>query len=60
METETFPGTVSKQYSFTFAEREVATLLGGKPYERYVLSPGGAKITHTFEGSVTGYVRFVK
>jgi hypothetical protein len=60
METETFPGTTSRQYSFTYAEREVATLLGGKPYEKFVLSADGAKITHTFEGRVEAYVRMAK
>lgn len=60
METETFPGTVSRQYSFTYSEREVATLLSGKPYEKYALSPDGTKIVHTYEGRVTVYVRFVK
>jgi hypothetical protein len=59
-ETETFPGTTSKQYSFTYAELEVATLLGGKPYEKYVLSPDGTKLTQTAEGRVTVYVRLQK
>jgi hypothetical protein len=59
-ETETFPGTTSKQYSFSYAELEVASLLGGKPYEKYVLSPDGAKLTRTGEDGVTVYVRLAK
>jgi hypothetical protein len=59
-ETETFPGTTSRQYSFTYADREVTMILGGKLYERYVLAPDGARITHTFEGKVEVYVRMGK
>jgi hypothetical protein len=59
-ETETFPGTTSKQYSFSYAELEVTSLLGGKPYEKYVLSPDGAKLTRTGEEGVTVYVRLAR
>lgn len=56
-ETQVIPATGAGQYTYTYHANEVASYLGGRLQDRYVLSEDGNKITHFQPGKSTVYVR---